>query len=134
MGKIEVDSSFDVIAGILGFIGSPNEATYLKGGRDPKAIHEAIFQLRKKYSLLKVFAFSQNDVYPFSRQLEKVLSMLLVARILKHSGADFRYFIVSEKAKQVIHKSSHVHFTASQLFELQEIAKEFGNLCLVVPE
>lgn len=128
MENIEVNPSFDVIAGILGFIGSPNETTYLKGGRDPKAIHEAIFQLRKKYSLLKVFAFSQNDVYPFSRQLEKVLSMLLVARILKHSEADFLYFIVSENAKQVIHNSTLRHFSESQVSELQEIAKDLGSL------
>lgn len=118
----------DVIAGILGFLDPPKETTYLTG--DPRVIHEAIFALRDKYPLLKVFPFSQGDIYPFSRYLEEVLSRLQVARLLGMENPDFKRYIVKQRAKKIIRERVHKRFNDEQSAELQKIAREFEDRCL----
>lgn len=118
----------DVIAGILGFIEPIQKTAYLKG--DPRIIHETIFRLREKYPLLQDLAFSKEDVYPFSHQLERILSRLQVARILGMESPDFKRYVVRGKAKKIIHERIHTRFNIDQIFELKNIAKEFSESCL----
>lgn len=73
----------DIIAGMLAHVNKD----YFTG--NPKRIHEAVFELRTHFKILKAFHFSKYDVYPFSRELEKVLFSLQRARIIGMENPDF---------------------------------------------
>jgi len=58
---------------------------------DEEKIHRAVCELKKKYpQLLEIFSFSRNDVYPFSKLLERVLLRLEIARLVTIENPNLR--------------------------------------------
>ena len=115
--------STDIIAAVLYY-------SYLNHFRgDLKLIHETVFELRKDSNLLKSFPFSQNDVYPFSRQLEDALFSLERSRIIGMENPDFEMFIIKEKGKTYIQEKIIPRFNRGQLDELENLGKKFSSKC-----
>lgn len=113
----------DVIAGMLAYVNASNFTGH------PKCIHETVYKLRKRFPVFKAFAFSTNDIYPFSRKLEKVLFTLQRARIIGMENPDFEKFVIKENGKKYINDVVLKKFTPTEQKELRKAGKQFGTMC-----
>ncbi|MEW6409671.1 MAG: hypothetical protein AB1488_06105 [Nitrospirota bacterium] len=113
----------DIIAGILSYA----NINHFTG--NPEQIHKTIYNLRKQFAILKVFPFSKYDVYPFSRELEKVLFSLQRARIIGMENPDFERFVIKENGKKYIKEKILKRFTKDEKVMLRGIGKQFARKC-----
>lgn len=113
----------DIIAGMLAYA----NIDHFTG--NPEQIHKTIYKLRKQFEILKVFPFSKYDVYPFSRELEKVLFSLQRARIIGMENPDFERFVIKENGKKYIQERILKRFTNDEKIMLGEIGKQFAKKC-----
>ena len=113
----------DIVAGMLSYVS--NE----KFTGNPKQIHETIYKLRRRFKILKAFPFSKYDVYPFSRELEKVLFSLQRARIIGMENPDFEKFVIKKQGREYITQNILKRFTNEEKKTLKKIGKELGKKC-----
>lgn len=113
----------DIIGGMFFYFyyESPDSPFFIG---DQKKIHETLFELRKSYSILKVFPFSENEFFPFSQVLEKSLSILQLARVIRMED-DFARFVISNVQLEKIIRI----FDEGQKEQLREIAIKFREEC-----
>jgi hypothetical protein len=115
--------STDIIAAVLFY----SNLEYFTG--DLKLIHETIFKMRNRSKLLRHFPFSENDVYPFSRQLEDVLFSLERSRIIGMENPDFEKFKIKQKGKDYIKEKILPRFGDKERTELESLGAEFRSYC-----
>lgn len=113
----------DIVAGMLAYV----DKDYFTG--NPKRLHETIYELRKHFKILKAFPFSKYDVYPFSRELEKVLFSLQRARIIGMENPDFERFVIKKEGKKYINERILKRFTENEKKILKKIGKQFAKEC-----
>ncbi|MFC1613431.1 hypothetical protein ACFL23_03820 [Patescibacteria group bacterium] len=118
----------DIIGGMFFYFysESPNLPFFVG---DLKKIHEAIFELRKSYPILKSFPFSEKEVSHFSRLLESVLHRLQLSRIIGMENPDFKRFIVKKPAVKYLEESIIPLFNEEEKQQLKKIGKEFLSRC-----
>jgi hypothetical protein len=96
---------------------------------DVEKIHSTICIIKKKYPrMLKEFLFSENDVYPFSRLLEKVLFRLQNSGLIRPIAPDFKTAILDETSKKYIRNNILPLFKREEQKELAEMGKLFEQL------
>lgn len=113
----------DIIAGMFYYFDRP----FFTG--DYKKIHETIFEARGKFDILKVFPFSEGEVFPFSRKLEEVLQRLELSRIIGMENPDFKRFIVKTQAKEYLKERILPLFDDEEKKQLEDLGKYFSRIC-----
>jgi hypothetical protein len=110
----------DVIAGMLSYMGED------KFPANANLIHSAIFHIQEDHSeLLEGLTFSRGDLYPFSRQLERVLFQLQNSGIISTLNPGFKQCEIPSGTKEYLVKEILPLFTADEQEELQLMANEF---------
>jgi len=122
----------DVVAGILSLTGMSEKTTHLQGRA--QEFHPAFCQLRNSHPVLEGLPFSLGESFRFSRYLERILSRMTVAMLLKMDWPGYKHYLVTARAKRTITRIVHPCFTAQELDELQEIANELTELLAVAVE
>lgn len=88
-------SSSDIIAYIFSLLDSENLPA------DDKRMHTAMFKLKQEYpDFLKDFIFSRGDVYPFSKELERVLFGFQQSGVLGTINPTLKFFTFPKKLKR----------------------------------
>ncbi len=113
----------DIVAAILGLLGCED----FMGNTE--RIHSTLASLRGQHPILREFAFSTNDIFPFSRELENSLAVLQRSRLLRMENPDFSLFVVKQGAKEYIKTQVLPRFQPDELLELREIARKFEEAC-----
>jgi hypothetical protein len=113
----------DIIAGMLILTGLSSFT-----GK-PLDIHRFIYDERRKYTILNSFSFSQDDIHPFSRVLERVLSRLELSRIIGMENPDFDRFIIKPAGIDIIKNDILPLFAKDEIEQLTGIAEDFKNNC-----
>jgi len=113
----------DIIAGMLILTGLSSFT-----GK-PLDIHRFIYDERRKYTILNSFSFSQDDIHPFSRVLERVLSRLELSRIIGMENPDFDRFIIKPAGIDIIKNDVLPLFAEDEIEQLTGIAEDFKNSC-----
>jgi hypothetical protein len=115
----------DIIACILSFIKEE------KIPLDSQKIHSTFYSLKKQFpDLLNEFSFSENDVYPYSKLLERVLFRLQNSDLISTINPEFRVCIITKESKQFIQERILPLFDESQQKKLKEMAKLFEQYML----
>ena len=67
-------------------------------------LHSAIETLKREFQtdLLENFTFSRGDIYPFSKELERVLFRFQQSSILGTINPTMEYYIFPSKSKEII--------------------------------
>ena len=113
----------DIIAAILGLLGCENFVG------DTEKIHSTLESLRQEHAILREFAFSTNDIFPFSRELENSLAVLQRSRLLRMENPDFSIYVVKQDSKDYVKKEILPRFTSDELLELRELSRIFEAAC-----
>jgi hypothetical protein len=86
-------------------------------------IHRSVYEVKRKYpQLLKDFSFSRNDVYPFSKLLERVLFNLCVSDLIKIGDS---YLQIPPESKQYIQENVLPLFKEEQREQLKLMGELF---------
>jgi hypothetical protein len=113
----------DIVAAVLGLLGCEDFTG------NTERIHSTIASLREQHPILREFAFSTNDIFPFSRELENSLALLQRSRLLRMENPDFSLFVVKQGAREYIKTEILPRFRPDELLELREIARKFEEAC-----
>jgi hypothetical protein len=101
---------------------------------DTQKIHTAFFEVKKKFpELLDEVLFSTKDVYPYSRELEKVLFRLGASDLISWLNPDFKVLRISEKSKNFIREKILPLFDRHQQENLKQMGKLFEQLIFNYP-
>lgn len=76
-------------------------------------------------SLLEDFAFSEADIYPFSRELESLLTLLQLGGVIIMENPKFSKFRVNQKVREKILRKASGKFDERQQELLDELGQEF---------
>jgi len=121
-------TSDDVIATMISFLGGEQFPL------DSRKIHSAVHEIKTKFpELLAEFSFTRNDVYPFSRLLERVLFRLINSGLVYYIGPDMKVGIISNKSKQHIKKNILPLFGREDQEKLAQMGRLFEQLILQQP-
>lgn len=113
----------DIIAAMFSFF-KKNEISI-----EDQKVHLAIYEIKKKYpEMLKEFSFSENDFYPFSRLLEKVLFRLVNSTLIRPIAPDFKMAIVDDVSKRYIRKNILPLFEKKHQRKLSKMGRLFEQL------
>lgn len=94
-----------------------------------KKIHTAMYEIKKKFpDMLEEFSFSVNDIYPFSRLLERIFFRLQNSSLISTVNPDFKECIVRNQSKEYIQKTVLPLFTKDEQEKLEKMGKEFEQL------
>jgi ABC-type cobalt transport system substrate-binding protein len=92
---------------------------------EDRKIHTAIFHLKEKYpSFFEDLIFSRNDLYPFSKELEKILFRFQQSGILTTMNPAMRFYRFPLQSKKRVLDYLSKKFTEKEKQELLEISKE----------
>jgi len=70
---------------------------------DVNKIHSAFFKLKQHFpELFDNLTFSKGDLYPYSKELERILFRFQQSNILGTINPTFEAYIISNKSKEVI--------------------------------
>lgn len=98
---------------------------------DIAKIHKAVLEIKKRYpEMLKEFSFSENDVFLYSRLLERVLFRLHYTGLIKTVSPDFRLAIIDNGAKKFIRENILTLFDEVQQRKIKEMGKLFEQLLI----
>jgi hypothetical protein len=90
--------------------------------------------VKKKFpELLDEVLFSTKDVYPYSRELEKVLFRLGASDLISWLNPDFKVLRISEKSKNFIREKILPLFDRHQQENLKQMGKLFEQLIFNYP-
>lgn len=113
----------DVVAGMFSFFA--RETIPL----NVRKIHTAMYKLKKKFpEMLEEFSFSENDLYPFSRLLERVFFRLQNSSLISTVNPDFKECIVRKESKEYIHKNILPLFEKDEQTKLKRMGQDFERL------
>lgn len=94
-----------------------------------KIIHTAIFELKKEYpDFFRDFVFSRGDIYPFSKELERVLFRLQQSRILGTINPTFEFFVFPKKSKEIVLEHFSSKFSHEEKETLSKMSKGLESL------
>jgi len=118
-----VKTADDVVAAMFSFFDS--ETIPL----DVRKIHTAMYEVKREFpEMLKEFSFSENDVYPFSRLLERVFFRLQNSSLISTVNPDFRECIVKNESKKYIRENVLPLFENDEKIKLEKMGKAFERL------
>jgi len=87
----------DIIAYLFASVGSEILPT------DENKIHTAISKLKESYpDFFSEFVFSRGDIYPYSKELERILFRLQQSNILGTINPSFENYILKKESKKVV--------------------------------
>jgi hypothetical protein len=123
--QINKPSPLDPIAAILIYSGGE------KIPADTKSLHDFIREKRgeEKYKkFLGDFAFSQTDIFPFSRSLEEGIVMLQLGGLLVLDNPQYGTFSISKRGLERAEKRIQRVFKEEDIRALKELGKEYGDV------
>ena len=90
-----------------------------------KKLHSAISELKKGYKtdLFENFTFSRGDIYPFSKELERVLFRFQQSSILGTINPTMEYYKFSSESKEIVKR----HYSDKFSGEEKKLLSEMGN-------
>ena len=98
---------------------------------DVRKIHAAMYEVKKKFpEMLGEFSFSENDVYPFSRLLERVFFRLQNSSLISTVNPDFKECIIRSESKEYIEKNVLPLFEEDEKIKLEKMGKAFERLVI----
>jgi hypothetical protein len=103
----------------------PDDTRSIIGNR--REIHETMFELQKKYPILKSFVFSTKGISPVSQKLEETLFGLLLINIIFYTNPSYQKLAINENAKVYIKKNMLKCFDDGEMEQLKEISEEFNK-------
>jgi len=117
----------DVIAGILAY----SELKEMTSSKDK--IHKIIFNLKEESKsehpeLLEDLNFPQNNVYPFSRELESILIGLQISGIIEAKNTKYLEYLIDESGREYIKNELIKNFDIEQKEYIKELGKRFNEL------
>lgn len=121
--KTNCCSNDNIIAGLLSYL--PTDVYSIIGNR--REIHEAIFELQKKYPILGSFVFSTKGISPVSKKLEETLFGLLLINIIFYTNPSYQKLAINEDAKVYIRKNMLKCFDGEEIGQLKKISEEFNK-------
>jgi hypothetical protein len=133
MTRLEESKREQIITELQRYI-APDDiilAIFSSSGGEPlpandEKIHRAIYELKKKYpQWLGAFSFSRNDVYPFSKLLERVLLRLEISHLVIVKNPNL---IIPPESKQYIQENVLPLFTEEQKEQLKQMGELFKQL------
>jgi hypothetical protein len=96
---------------------------------DDETIHTAISKLKQEYpDFFTEFVFSRGDIYPFSKQLERVLFRFQQSGVLGTINPTMKFFIFPEKSKKVVLEHISKKFNEKEKNILLEMSEKLENL------
>lgn len=124
LGSYIVD---DVVAAIIALV--PNGNRFEANTRQ---IHETFRDLREQYSILQgKLNFSQDDVFPFSRQLEEAFATLELSRIIGMENPDYTRYLIKDEGRRFVTAQLLPLFSDEEQQQLRAMAIEFAQRCHV---
>jgi hypothetical protein len=115
----------DVIAALFSFIDRKEIPL------DVQKIHVALYKIKKQHpEMLEQFSFSEKDVYPFSRLLERVLFRLQNSNLISTVNPDFKVCIIPDISKQYVQKHILPLFNEGDQKKLEQMGKLFEQLIM----
>lgn len=119
-GLKNITAPDDVVASILSFL------SVEKIPLDVKRIHSIFSELKKKFpEFFEEFVFSENDYYPYSGLLERVLFRLQNADLINTVNPDFKVCIISNESKDHIKKNILTLFKGEDQEKLHQMGEIF---------
>lgn len=116
----------DIIAAMLYYVATTFEKRYFSG--DARLIHAPLAELKRKGNpLLQKFPFSENDIFPFSRVLEDVLTRLQISRIIGMENPDFERYEIKTAAQDYVEREIISRFDDSEKEEIKKIGEYFAE-------
>lgn len=96
---------------------------------DDNKIHTAIFELKKEHPDFFIdFTFSRGDIYPFSKELERVLFRFQQSAILGAMNPTMECFIFPKKSKEIVLEHLSNKFSQQEKKILSEMSKRLQRL------
>lgn len=115
----------DIIAAMFSFLDKEEFPS------DIAKIHTALYNVKKQFPrLLEEFIFSENDVYPYSPLLERVLFRLQNSGLISTVNPEFKKCIISNESKKFIKKEILPLFDKDKQKEIFNMGKLFEKLLL----
>jgi len=112
----------DVLAGVLSFV----EADHLDANTEK--IHETFASLKGQFpDILDNFIFSNNDIFPYSRELDEAMGYLSVARIIGHENPDYQLMIIKKDARPYLKRLVNRVFNQEEKESLKKIASVLAD-------
>lgn len=125
-GKYILD---DIVAAIIALV-PPEQGDKFEA--NTRQIHETFHDLRERYSILRDrLNFSQEDVFPFSRQLEEALGTLELSRIIGMENPDYTRYLIKEDGRAFVKERLLPLFSDNERQQLEAMAAEFAQRCHV---
>jgi hypothetical protein len=98
---------------------------------DSQKIHTAVYRVKEKFpELLAEFSFSANDVYPYSKLLEKIIFRLMASDLISYIAPDMRVGIITNESKQYIKKHILPLFDQKDQEKLAQMGRLFEEFIL----
>jgi len=125
-GKYILD---DVVAAIIALVPQDRGDKF---DANTKQLHETFRDLRDRYTILAgQLNFSEEDVFPFSRQLEEALATLELSRIIGMENPDYTSYLIKDEGRQFVKDRLLPLFAPEEKQQLEEMAGEFARRCNV---
>lgn len=121
--------SSDILAAILGLMPDDPNARETRFTGESERIHTILERVQRHYSVLDSFNFTQDDLFPFSKELEDSLAILQRSRMIKMENPDFIEYVVPTSTKRLVEREVIEMFDDSERQELKELASIFAAEC-----
>jgi len=116
----------DIIAYLFALLQSERIPT------DENKIHNAIFELKKEYpDFFEDFVFSRGDVYPHSKDLERILFRFQQSNILGTMNPTFEIYIFPNKSKKVVLEHLSNKFSHKEKETLLKMSRKLEGLLTI---
>lgn len=99
---------------------------------DDNVLHTAISKLKEEYpDFFEDFIFSRGDIYPFSKELERILFRFQQSGILGAMNPTLEFFIFPEKSKKIVLEHLSDKFSQEEKKVLSEASKKLESLLAI---
>lgn len=96
---------------------------------DEGKLHSSIFELKKEYpDFFEDFTFSQGNIYPFSKELERVLFRFQQSLILGTINPTMEFFTFSDKSKKIVKQHYSDKFNGDERDKLAKMGQRLQQL------
>ena len=125
-GKYILD---DIVAAVIALV---PESRGDKFDASTRQIHDAFRDMREHYPILKdQLSFSQEDVFPFSRQLEEAFATLELSRIIGMENPDYTRYLIKPGGRSFVKDRLLPLFAEEEQQQLRDMAEVFAQRCKV---
>jgi len=115
-------SPLDTIAAILIYSGSKEIPA------DTKSLHDFVREKRKEEKFKKFlgdFAFSQTDIFPFSRSLDEGMTMFELGGLL---APQHGVIAIDRRGRERAERRIHRVFKEDEIMILRDLGKQYGDV------